>query len=96
MDQLHVIKSPLLTEKLDTLREEQTTYAFKVDKRASKHDVKAAIERMFKVHVEDVRTLVVRGKTKRVGAGFGQQANWKKALVRLRDGEKLDIFEGGA
>jgi large subunit ribosomal protein L23 len=96
MDQLHVIKAPLLTEKLDVLREEQTTYAFEVDRRANKHEVKAAIERMFKVHVEDVRTLVVRGKNKRVGTGVGQQPNWKKALVRLRDGEKLEIFEGGA
>lgn len=96
MDQLQVIKAPLLTEKLDQLREEQLTYAFKVDRRASKYDVKAAVEHIFKVHVEDVRTLVVRGKKKRVGSGVGQQPNWKKALVRLRDGEKLDIFEGGA
>jgi len=96
MDRLHVIKAPLLTEKLDVLRDEQSTYAFKIDRRANKHDVKAAIEKMFKVHVEDVRTLVVRGKNKRVGAAVGQQANWKKALVRLRQGEKLEIFEGGA
>ncbi len=96
MEHLHVIKAPLLTEKLDTLREEQTTYAFKVDRRANKHEVKAAIEKLFKVHVEDVRTIVVRGKNKRVGMGVGQQPNWKKAMVRLRQGEKLDIFEGGA
>ena len=96
MEQLQVLKIPLLTEKLDQLREDQLTYAFKVDKRASKHDVKAAVERLFKVHVEDVRTLIVRGKKKRIGSAVGQLANWKKALVRLREGEKLDIFEGGA
>lgn len=95
MDQLQVLKSPLLTEKLDRMREEQLTYAFEIDRRASKYDVKAAIEQIFKVHVEDVRTMVVRGKKKRVGSGVGVQANWKKALIRLRDGEKLDIFEGG-
>jgi len=96
MNHLEVLKSPLLTEKLDQLREEQLTYAFKVDRRATKFDVKAAIERIFKVHVEDVRTLTVRGKNKRAGNTLGQRPNWKKALIRLRTGEKLDIFEGGA
>ncbi len=96
MNHLEVLKSPLLTEKLDQLREDQLTYAFKVDRRATKFDVKAAIEKLFKVHVEDVRTLVVRGKNKRAGTSMGQRPTWKKALIRLRTGEKLDIFEGGA
>jgi large subunit ribosomal protein L23 len=96
MNHLEVLKSPLLTEKLDQLREEQLTYAFKVDRRATKLEVKAAVEKLFKVHVEDVRTLTVRGKNKRAGTALGQRPNWKKALIRLRDGEKLDIFEGGA
>jgi large subunit ribosomal protein L23 len=96
MNHLEVLKSPLLTEKLDQLREEQLTYAFKVDRRATKLEVKAAVEQLFKVHVEDVRTLTVRGKNKRAGTSVGQRPTWKKALIRLRDGEKLDIFEGGA
>jgi large subunit ribosomal protein L23 len=96
MNHLDVLKSPLLTEKLDKLREEQLTYAFEVDRRASKIDVKSAVEQLFKVHVEDVRTVTVRGKNKRAGATMGRQPNWKKALIRLREGEKLDIFEGGA
>ena len=96
MNHLEVLKSPLLTEKLDQLREEQLTYAFKVDRRATKLEVKAAVEKLFKVHVEDVRTLTVRGKNKRAGTSVGQRPTWKKALIRLRDGEKLDIFEGGA
>ncbi len=95
MTYLEVIKAPLITEKLDAMREHAQTYAFEVDRRASKHDVRHAIEKLFSVHVEDVHTAVVRGKVKRVGTGHGRQPNWKKALVRLRDGEKIDIFEGG-
>jgi large subunit ribosomal protein L23 len=96
MDSLEIIKSPLVTEKLDALREETQTYAFEVDRRANKQQIREAIERLFKVHVEEVRTAIVRGKKKRLGQRIGQRPNWKKALVRLREGEKLDIFEGPA
>ncbi len=96
MNQLEVIKAPLITEKLDGLRETQRTYAFEVADKANKHEVRAAVEKLFGVHVEDVRTLVMRGKNKRVGLRQGKQSNWKKALVRLREGDKIEIFEGGA
>ncbi|MHB8418722.1 MAG: 50S ribosomal protein L23 [Myxococcales bacterium] len=95
MTYLEVIKAPLITEKLDALRERQRTYAFEVDRRANKHEVRFAVEKLFSVHVEDVHTAVVRGKNKRVGAGQGRRPSWKKALVQLREGEKIDIFEGG-
>ncbi|MHB1845793.1 MAG: 50S ribosomal protein L23 [Deltaproteobacteria bacterium] len=96
MNHLEVIKAPLITEKLDALREEQRTYAFEIARQASKIDVRTAVEKLFSVHVEDVRTMVMRGKNKRVGARVGKQSNWKKALVRLREGDKIEIFEGGA
>ncbi len=96
MNYLEVVKAPLVTEKLDTMREAQRVYAFEVDRRATKHDIRTAVEKLFSVHVEDVRTAVVRGKTKRVGMAQGQQPNWKKALVQLREGDKIEIFEGGA
>jgi large subunit ribosomal protein L23 len=96
MEPFQIIKMPLITEKLDALREEHQTYAFEVDRRANKQQIREAVERLFKVRVEEVRTAVVRGKKKRVGQRVGQRPNWKKALVRLRAGEKLDIFEGGA
>ena len=96
MNYLEVVKAPLVTEKLDTMREEHRVYAFEVDRRANKHDIRTAVEKLFSVHVEDVRTSVVRGKTKRVGMAQGQQPNWKKALVKLREGDKIEIFEGGA
>ena len=96
MNYLEILKSPLITEKLDALRETQRTYAFEVDRRANKIEIRFAVEKLFSVHVEDVRTSVMRGKNKRVGAHVGRQPNWKKALVRIREGEKIEIFEGGA
>jgi len=96
MDYLNVLKAPLVTEKLDGLREEQSTYAFEVDRAATKLDVREAVEKLFKVRVLEVRTAIMRGKKKRLGARVGQQSNWKRALVKLQPGQKLDIFEGGA
>jgi large subunit ribosomal protein L23 len=96
MDYLQVLKAPLITEKLDAMREEQSTYAFEVDRRATKVDVREAIEKLFKVRVVEVRTAIMRGKKKRLGVRMGQQSNWKRALVKLQPGQKLDIFEGGA
>lgn len=95
MNYLEIVKSPLITEKLDALREAQQTYAFEVDRRASKIEIRSAIERLFSVHVEDVRTSIMRGKNKRVGARIGRRPNWKKALVRIREGETIEVFEGG-
>ncbi len=96
MNHLDVLKGPLVTEKLDHLREERRIYAFEVDRRASKIDVRAAVEKLFDVHVEDVHTLVMRGKSRRAGNKKVARPDWKKALVRLREGEKIDLFEGGA
>jgi large subunit ribosomal protein L23 len=89
-----VVKRPLITEKGTLLREVQRQYLFEVDPRANKHQIKMAIEKLFNVHVEDVRTLKVRGKIKRVGANIGKRSNWKKAFVLIREGEKIEFFEG--
>ncbi len=90
-----VIKGPLITEKLDKAREKFRHYAFLVDQKANKHDVARAVESLFKVSVEAVRTNIVRGKIKRVGKSIGQRSNFKKAIVTLKEGEKIDLFEGG-
>ncbi len=92
----NVIKGPLITEKLDKAREKQRQYSFIVDRQASKHDVAAAVTSLFKVTVEDVRTLVMRGKIKRIGKNMGQRSNFKKAFVTLKEGDKIELFEGGA
>ena len=91
-----VIKGPLVTEKLDRAREKFRQYSFLVDRDATKHDVRAAVQGLFKVTVEEVRTLIVRGKIKRMGKSVGKRPNFKKAIVTLKEGDKIDLFEGGA
>jgi large subunit ribosomal protein L23 len=91
-----IIKGPLITEKLDKAREHFRQYSFIVDRKATKHDVARAVESLFKVTVEGVRTNIVRGKIKRVGRSIGKRPNYKKAVVTLKEGDKIDLFEGGA
>jgi len=91
-----VIKGPLITEKMDKVRELHRQYSFVVDRAATKHEVRSAVQELFKVTVEEVRTAVVRGKVKRVGRSTGKRPNWKKAIVTLKEGDKIDLFEGGA
>ncbi len=90
-----VIKGPLITEKYDRAREQFRQYSFLVDRKATKHDVRRAVETNFKVGVTEVRTLIIRGKTKRVGKSIGKRSNFKKAVVTLKEGDKIDLFEGG-
>ena len=90
-----VVKRPLiLTEKGSTLRETENQYMFEVDRRASKHDVRNAVESLFQVNVEGVNTMIVRGKMKRMGRTWAKTRNWKKAIVTLAEGESIDFFEG--
>lgn len=96
MDLNHVIKGPLITEKLDHAREKQRQYSFLVDRKANKHEIARAVTTQFKVTVEGVRTLIMRGKVKRVGASMGKRSNFKKAFVTLKEGDKIELFEGGA
>ena len=91
-----VIKGPLITEKLDKAREKFRQYSFLVDRAATKHEVGRAVEELFKVSVEEVRTAIVRGKVKRIGRSTGKRPNYKKAMVTLKEGDKIDLFEGGA
>ncbi|MCP3167188.1 50S ribosomal protein L23 [Myxococcus sp. CA051A] len=91
-----VIKGPLITEKLDKAREKFRQYSFIVDRKATKHDVARAVETLFKVTVEGVNTNVVRGKIKRVGRSIGKRPNFKKAVVTLKEGDSIELFEGGA
>ena len=90
-----VIKGPLITEKLDRAREKFRHYSFLVDRDATKHDVAHAVQTLFNVHVEAVRTTIIRGKVKRVGRSIGKRPNYKKAIVTLKEGDKIDLFEGG-
>lgn len=94
MDIYHVIKRPLVTEKGIKAQGSLPSYTFEVDKKATKDDVKKSIEKIFNVSVLKVNTSLVRGKLKRVGRSMGYQSNWKKAIVALKAGDKIEIFEG--
>jgi large subunit ribosomal protein L23 len=90
-----IIRRPLITEKSTQLRDERNVIAFEVDRRANKIDVKRAVEAQFKVKVAEVRIALVHGKQRRQGKFVGQRPDWKKAYVRLREGEKpIEFFEG--
>lgn len=95
MNSHDVIKGPIITEKLDQAREKFRQYSFIVDKKATKIDVARAVESLFKVSVEGVRTNIVHGKVKRVGRNIGRRPNYKKAIVTLKEGDKIELFEGG-
>ena len=89
-----VVVRPLVTEKNERARSTARQFAFEVHRDATKIQVKAAVERMFNVHVLAVRTAIARGKNKRVGRSLGRRPNWKKAFVTLRAGETIALFEG--
>ncbi|HJO17492.1 MAG: 50S ribosomal protein L23 [Vicinamibacterales bacterium] len=91
-----VIRRPLITEKTTVMREDGLTLAFQVAMNATKIEVKQAVEQLFKIKVASVRTSITHGKTKRQGRFVGQRPDWKKAYVRLRDGEKMPEFLEGA
>jgi large subunit ribosomal protein L23 len=89
-----ILKKPLLTEKSTQLKDGLNQVSFEVDKNANKKSIKKAVQDAFSVTVLDVRTMIVRGKTKRMGRYEGRRSNWKKAIVSLKEGEKIDLFEG--
>jgi large subunit ribosomal protein L23 len=92
---LKVLLAPVVSEKSTMAAENNNTVVFKVVTDAAKREIKAAVEMLFEVEVTDVRTVNVKGKTKRSGARFGRRSDWKKAYVTLKDGSEIN-FVGGA
>ena len=90
-----VIRRPLVTEKTTLLREDARTVVFEVAIGATKVDIKRAVEKLLGSKVEGVRTAIAHGKFKRQGRFIGQRSDWKKAYVKLRDGEKIPEFLEG-
>lgn len=88
-----IVKKPLVSEKSYNMAARQQ-YSFEVDKKANKTQVAKAIQNIFNVHVESVNTLIVKPKPKRVGRFQGKTKKWKKAIVTLREGDRIEIFEG--
>lgn len=93
-DMYSILKRPLLTEKGTDQKEALNKYLFEVDVNANKIEVRNAVEKIFSVKVSDVHTVNVKGKAKRVGRHLGKRSDWKKAIVTLKAGEKIEIIEG--
>lgn len=87
-----IIKAPIITEKSSQLIESENTYTFEVDKRANRIEIKKAIEEIFKVDVLRVNTINVKRKFKRMGQHEGYKPAYKKAMVTIADGQKIDAF----
>ena len=90
-DPRRVVVRQVVTEKTSGLEAEFNKYTFEVARDANKHEIRHAIERLFKVHVTRVHTSHQRGKWRRKGAHLGRQSNWKKAVVQLAEGESIEI-----
>ncbi len=93
-DYTQIIKRPLITEKGTMLRDNANQVMFAVDGDANKIEIKKAVEALFNVHVEDVKTMNLLGKAKRHGQHSYKRSSWKKAIVKLKAGESIEFYEG--
>jgi len=91
-DAYTIIKKPRVTEKTTANAQNHNAYTFEVERTANKIEIRQAIEKLFKVKVDKVRTVNVKGKPKRVRFKWGKTPDWKKAIVTLKEGHKLDII----
>ncbi len=95
MPELHqTIVGPVVTEKSSAAYAARKEYTFRVQREATKPQIRAAIEALFKVTVTDVRTMVVRAKRRTLGRYAGLRPSWKKAIVTLKEGDAIQVFEG--
>ncbi|MES0350184.1 MAG: 50S ribosomal protein L23 [Desulfobacteria bacterium] len=94
MNPYQIIKGPLITEKSTIQKELNNQLTFEVDRRANRVEIRHAVEKVFNVKVQQVRTMQIKGKVKRVGRTLGKRRDWKKAVVTLAKGENIEFFEG--
>ena len=94
MKMYEVIKGPLITEKATIQKEKSNQLTFEVDRGANRGEIRQAVEKIFNVRVEKVRTMQMKGKFKRMGRSLGKRRDWKKAIVTLAEGHKVEFFEG--
>lgn len=93
-DSREVILRPVVTEESAMLQEEMQTYTFIVAKDSNKIEIRNAVQELFSVTVADVRTANYPGKVRRVGRSTGRKSGYKKALVKLIEGDSIDVYEG--
>ena len=91
---MKLLRHPHLTEKTVRQKEELNQVTFLVEPNANKVEIRKTIEKMFKVSVLNVRTLKIRGKVKRMGRFMGRRPDWKKAVITLKEGDRIEYFEG--
>ncbi|UCG08087.1 MAG: 50S ribosomal protein L23 [Desulfobacterales bacterium] len=94
MIQYEIIKRPVITEKTNIQKEASNQVTFEVDRRANRIEIQRAVEDIFNVKVAAVRTMQVKGKVKQRGRIVGRRRDWKKAIVTLMPGDRIDFFEG--
>lgn len=94
MEAYHIIKRALITEKSTIAKDQNNKYMLEVDPRANKIEIADAVEKLFKVKVLDVRVMNVPGKKKRMGRIVGRKRSWKKAVVTLLPGSRIEVYEG--
>ena len=89
-----IIRGPVVTEKTTLQKELSNQVTLRVDKRANRVEIKDAVEKTFNTRVKQVRTIQVKGKVKQRGRIIGKRKDWKKAIVTLMPGQRIDFFEG--
>jgi large subunit ribosomal protein L23 len=94
MKEYDIIRGPVVTEKTTLQKELDNQLTFKVDRRANRVEIKDAVERNFNTRVKQIRTIQVKGKVKQRGKILGKRKDWKKAIVTLMPGQRIDFFEG--
>lgn len=94
LEEYRIIRRPIVTEKGSALKDENNQLIFEVALDANKPEIRKAVEKIFKVTVLSVRTQNRLGKRKRMGRSAGRRKNWKKAVVTLKEGDRIDFFEG--
>ena len=94
MELYDIIRGPVVTEKTTLQKELNNQVTIKVDKRANRVEIKNAVEKNFNTKVKQIRTLQVKGKVKQRGRIIGKRKDWKKAIVTLMPGQRIDFFEG--
>lgn len=94
MDTFEVIREPHITEKANLQKEGFGQVTLKVDRRANKIEIRQAVEKHLKAKVVEVKTMNIRGKRRRLGRNIGKKPDWKKAIVKLAPGAKIEFFEG--
>jgi large subunit ribosomal protein L23 len=94
MKEYDIIRGPLVTEKTTLQKEMHNQLTLKVDVRANRVEIKDAVEKNFNTKVKQIRTIQVKGKVKQRGKILGKKKDWKKAIVTLMPGQRIDFFEG--